>query len=124
MKRLARAPDFELTEPTDRDGLMLLVGPLLALLRRHRRSTLIALVALSLGATASARTLIGDCNGDGCVRVNELVTGVTISLGEEPVTMCEALDCNGSLGVHIDCMIAAVNNALTFCGPPTPNPLD
>ena len=96
MKPLTRALGSEVIEPADRSALMRLC----AVLRRPRRSTLIAFLALTLSAhAASAETLIGDCNGDGCVRVNELVTGVEIALGAAPASACEALECNGSLGV-------------------------
>lgn len=117
MKPARSALGPEVTEPTNRGALVLLIAPLLAPLRRHRRSTLTALLALTVSAhAASAKTLIGDCNGDGCVRVNELVTGVEIALGAVPASACEAMECNnGGLGIYIDCMLVAVGNALTSC---------
>ncbi len=83
MEPLAGALGSEMIEPTNRGALKLSIAPVPAVLRRGRGSALIALLALTLSAhAASGETLIGDCNGHGCVRVNELVTGVEIALGE------------------------------------------
>ena len=58
---------------------------------------------------------VGDCNGDGMVAINELITGVNIALGSAPVSDCEAMDANGDGMVGINELIAAVNNALSGC---------
>ena len=58
---------------------------------------------------------VGDCNGDGTVAINELITGVNIALGSLPVSACEAIDANGNGEVAINELIAAVNNALSGC---------
>lgn len=66
--------------------------------------------------TPRPRTLDGDCNGDGCVEVNEIIIGVIAELnGEDPSDVCSAYNCNSGLGVHIDCLIGAVYNALLEC---------
>jgi hypothetical protein len=69
--------------------------------------------------TASANTCIGDCNGDGVVAINELITAVNIDLGLAEVDACPALSCDGAveLASHpgIGCSIAAVNNLLNGC---------
>jgi hypothetical protein len=57
----------------------------------------------------------GDCNGDGMVAINELVTGVSIALGSAPVTSCPAIDTDGNGEVAINELVAAVNNALSGC---------
>lgn len=62
---------------------------------------------------------IGDCNGDGAVRINELITGVSIALNGAPASACPALDCEGSLFVRVNCLISAVGNALHGCRVPT-----
>ncbi len=59
----------------------------------------------------------GDCNGDGCVTIDELVRAVRIALFLDDASECPAaIDCNGHLGIHIDCLIASVFNALRQCG--------
>ncbi len=63
----------------------------------------------------------GDCDADNVVRVDELVTGVNIALGELPVAACERLDFDRDDRVSIDELVAAVGHALNGC-PATPQP--
>ncbi len=65
--------------------------------------------------TSAATSCRGDCNGDGMVSINELVTGVNIALGNSDVSSCPAFDANGDGEVTIDELIAAVNAALGGC---------
>jgi hypothetical protein len=58
----------------------------------------------------------GDCDGDGRVRIDELLLGVNIGLGNAPVSRCEALDGDGSGGVTVNELIVAVTAALDGCG--------
>jgi hypothetical protein len=58
---------------------------------------------------------LGDCDGDGTVAINELITGVGIALGNRPLSACQAFDGDDSDSVAINELIAAVNNALTGC---------
>jgi hypothetical protein len=58
----------------------------------------------------------GDCNGDGVVMINEIITGVNISLEILPLTACPAFDTNRDGRVTIEELIAAVNAALTGPG--------
>lgn len=59
---------------------------------------------------------VGDCNGDGTVRINELILGVNIALGNAAVGTCASFDCPQPLpGVFINCAVEAVNNALLGC---------
>ena len=76
-----------------------------------------SLIALSVVITvAPARAqCVGDCNGDGMVSIDELITGVNIALGNQPISACPAFDCDGSGTVPIQCLIQAVNNALDGC---------
>src|SRR5262245_48223972 len=62
------------------------------------------IVMLSVVAIVSARSgeaatppgsCIGDCNGNGTVAVNELVTGVNILLGRLTLSACPSFDRNG-----------------------------
>jgi ELWxxDGT repeat protein len=57
----------------------------------------------------------GDCSGDGAVTVNELVRGVGIALGSQPIDQCATLDANADGNVAIDELIAAVLAALGGC---------
>ena len=71
-------------------------------------------LALLIGAAPVRALCPGDCNGDGEVTVAEVVTVVSIALGDLPVSACP--DAGGSIG--IDEVIAAVQAALDGC--PTP----
>lgn len=62
-----------------------------------------------------APTCAGDCNGDGIVAVNELVTGVNIALGTGAMNSCRSLDTNGDGMVSVNELIAAVARALNGC---------
>jgi parallel beta-helix repeat protein len=56
-------------------------------------------------------TLIGDCNDDGTVAVNEIVKAVNIALGNLPLAECAAASSDGE-EVTIADLIAAVNAGL------------
>jgi hypothetical protein len=58
----------------------------------------------------------GDCNGDGRVSINELVTGVGIALGTSPLASCTALDRDDNGRVTIAELVATVNSALNCPG--------
>ncbi len=62
----------------------------------------------------------GDCNVDGAVTVNELVTCVNMALGSS-IAACHPCDADGDGTVTINEIIAAVNAALNGC--PTPAPV-
>jgi len=66
-------------------------------------------------ATAGPAGCAGDCNGDGSVAINELITGVNIALGSASVDACSSLDTNFDGSVAINELIAAVNHALNGC---------
>jgi hypothetical protein len=63
----------------------------------------------------SSPACLGDCNGDGVVTVDELITGVNIALGALELDACEEFDGNADGTVTVDELITAVNNALTGC---------
>jgi hypothetical protein len=65
--------------------------------------------------TGGAAACAGDCNADGTVAVNELITGVNIVLGSQPLTSCSALDPDHTGTIGISALIAAVNRALAGC---------
>ncbi len=66
----------------------------------------------------------GDCNGDGIVGVDELITGVALALGTGADSSCRAAYCQpdchpgpgtGNETVGVDCLIRAVGDALRGC---------
>jgi hypothetical protein len=57
----------------------------------------------------------GDCGHDGFVTVNELITGVDVTLGNLSLADCPFFDADDDRTVTIDELIAAVNNALGGC---------
>jgi hypothetical protein len=57
----------------------------------------------------------GDCDGDGGVTINELITGVNLALGGSAASTCAAFDANGDGEVTIDELLVAVNRALNGC---------
>ena len=60
---------------------------------------------------------VGDCNGDGEVRVDELVTLVNIALELQTLDACPTADRNGDGRVTIDEVLLAVTHALNRCPP-------
>jgi hypothetical protein len=64
---------------------------------------------------APAPACIGDCDVGGAVTVDELITGVTIALGEADVDACLAFDADGNEAVTVDELVAGVDNALDGC---------
>lgn len=68
-----------------------------------------------INTTGAGQLCGGDCNGDGEVTVNELITMVNIALGNANVSTCLAGDADGSGEITINEIIAAVNNALNGC---------
>ncbi len=80
------------------------------------------LVALSLTARpAAAWACTGDCNADGVVTINEVISGVNILLGAAELAQCTACDRNGNGVVSVDELVGAVLSALGGC-PATPTP--
>ncbi|MBI4517249.1 MAG: hypothetical protein HY699_15695 [Deltaproteobacteria bacterium] len=67
-----------------------------------------------------AQACVGDCDGSGTVTVDELVRGVNIALGTQPLLNCPSFDRDSSNTVTVDELVAGVNNALVGCNPPIP----
>src|SRR5262245_13069993 len=73
----------------------------------------VLLIALALAPQPANARCAGDCNGDGVVTVNELVTAVNIAIGSRP-----AADCPGacpSPPVCIDFLLTAVGRLIEGC---------
>jgi hypothetical protein len=72
------------------------------------------------GGTANGGVVqdcVGDCAGNGSVAIDELVLGVNIALGNQPVSRCTAMDGSGDGSVTIDELTRAVLAALDGCAP-------
>ena len=74
-----------------------------------------ALAVISPVRSAQGQSCIGDCNGDGTVAVNELVTMVSIALGALDMSACPVGDANGDDSVAIDELVTAIRAALGEC---------
>lgn len=59
---------------------------------------------------------VGNCDGSPVVTVNEVIVGVSIALGNAPITSCAAFDANHSGMVEVHELVAAVTNLLYGCG--------
>jgi len=92
------------------------------------RHLLVLLFATLCCATPAVANCPGDCNGDGVVLINEVVTGVAIALGTQASGSCTALDRNADGAIGIDELLTAVNALLGACptappdGSATPTP--
>jgi hypothetical protein len=75
------------------------------------------LAALVLPALTQGAECVGDCNDNGEVVVNELITGVNIALGTALVDTCPIFDENQDGDVTVNELIKAVNYALEGCPP-------
>jgi YVTN family beta-propeller protein len=62
----------------------------------------------------------GDCDGHGGVRIDELIIGVNLVLGVQPITRCPAFDVRLDGVVTVDALVAAVGHALEGCGDASP----
>ena len=65
--------------------------------------------------TATVAPCAGDCNGDGQVTVDEILTMVNIALGNADATACTNGIPSGAQ-VDVALILTAVNNALNGCG--------
>ncbi len=90
------------------------------------KSIILTAVAIILAAVPGAAqpACIGDCNGDGEVRINELIIGVNIALGRADISACGGIDSNGDGEVRINELIQAVRSALDGCTAVTATPSD
>ena len=69
----------------------------------------------SFPLTIAAAACDGDCDADGRVAVHELVIGVRMALGDAGLAACPAMDGNGSGGIQVDDLVAAVTATLLGC---------
>ncbi len=95
--------------------------------RAFRRLVAAAVLSLLAGAPPVAAADCPDCDGDGAVAINELVTAISIALGGLDLDACPAFDRDDNGVVAIDEIVFGINAALVGCGPevtpmPTPTP--
>jgi hypothetical protein len=69
-------------------------------------------LTITATSSAGAQSCTGDCNLDATVTVDELLTGVSIALGERTLTGCQAFDPNDDGMVTVDEILRAVQAAL------------
>lgn len=62
-----------------------------------------------------AQTCLGDCNANGRVELNELITGVGIGLGTNAIESCPNFDLDEDGLVSIDSLVAGVGGSINGC---------
>jgi hypothetical protein len=65
--------------------------------------------------TAEPGACVGDCNNNNQVAINELILGVSISLGNGSIDQCLAFDRNDSGGIEINELVGGVSASLNGC---------
>src|SRR5262245_61794516 len=102
-------------------GRLVLPGVGIALGRRAVVTTLLAVVcatsfaprlAAARAVDTADRPCAGDCDGNGTVTVEEVVSAVKILLGMVPPDRCPNLRCDGQDRVTVECLVKAVHAAL------------
>ena len=61
----------------------------------------------------------GDCNADGQVTIDELITAINIALGNAPLSACLEADTDGNGSVEVNELVIGVQSALQGCGAPS-----
>lgn len=92
---------------------------------RNLISVFAFVVGLGAAAHANGQSCTGDCNEDGAVTVDEIITGVNIALGTVELAGCLRFDGSGDQQVTVDEILQGVTVALEGCQPaptPTVNP--
>ncbi len=74
-----------------------------------------AVVITGVPPTPGASVCTGDCNGDGQVSVDEILSLVSNALGLQQRSICSAGDRNGDGEITIDEILIAIHNALNGC---------
>lgn len=70
---------------------------------------------VSVASPAEAQSCLGDCNSGGSVTVDELLVGLNIALGTNPVDDCPAFEATTDGAVTVDELVRGVQNALQGC---------
>jgi hypothetical protein len=89
----------------------------LAALRQHWAPKALGVVLLLAVTTAAAhaQSCVGDCDNDGLVSIDDLVTAVNVAQGlPTRVEQCPAAVCDVMFPIpRVHCLVQAVNNALS-----------
>lgn len=86
--------------------------------RKQRRAGVEAVLligALFLFPVAAQPTCVGDCDGDGFVAIEEVVTLVRVLLGESSLGLCVGADANEDGTVDVAEIVKAVRSLLAGC---------
>ncbi len=78
-------------------------------------AVLVATAVLAIAPHSARAACTGDCNHNGTVSVDEILTMVNIALGTGDIKTCEAGDPGMNGQITVDEILAAVNFALTMC---------
>ena len=70
-------------------------------------------------AVSPTLACVGDCNGDGVVAIDDILTMVKVALGTGDVGQCPSGDANGTGSISVSTVIQGVNSALNGCTPPS-----
>ncbi|HSQ00362.1 MAG TPA: sulfatase-like hydrolase/transferase [Candidatus Dormibacteraeota bacterium] len=70
-----------------------------------------------LWPVAAQAVCVGDCAGAGAIGIDDLVRGVAIALGTQPLANCTAFDGDGDGQVTVAELVQGVNAALGGCPP-------
>jgi glucose/arabinose dehydrogenase len=82
------------------------------------RVGLVLLAWLAAASPGRAQSCVGDCDGNGAVSIDEIITAVGIALDSQALEICGAADADGDGGVTVDEIVGAVNSALAGCAAP------
>jgi len=72
-------------------------------------------LACVAGSVSVSRACPGDCDGDGQVTIDELLTGVNVILGTTGVVQCPSFDADFDDAVTVDELVTGVLDALNGC---------
>src|SRR5262249_49329714 len=79
------------------------------------RALLLAVLVFGVGNRVRAQECPGDCNLDGTVAINELITGIDMALDRSSTAACPSLDQDSNGKVEIDSLVAAVDASVHGC---------
>lgn len=73
------------------------------------------MVLLGAASDRAAAACVGDCNSNSAVVINELVTGVGLSLGSRNVATCRNFDPDDNQTVTVNELVQGVRSAIRGC---------
>jgi len=80
-----------------------------------RWATACLALLLDAGRGGAASPCVGDCSGDVVVTVDEVLMGVNLALGTQPLSLCGAFDADGNGAVTVDELVQGVRAVLDGC---------